>query len=127
MIRFAAGWGAPAKDVDAPDVVRVSAGTKAYSAGRHRHPDHQAPYATFAIVTFDGENFGENRLQAQVLALGGGDVGLEKLPIRIGLQFDQVRRRDDLFDLTEVYSFSGSRWHFDLYHCCWHTGQTVCY
>ena len=41
-------------------------------------------------------------------------VGLQKFLVGIGLQFDHVRRRDDLFDLAEVDSFSGSRWHFDF-------------
>jgi hypothetical protein len=33
------------------------------------------------------------------------------------LEFDQVRRGDDLFDFAEVDTFSGSRWHLDLFYC----------
>ena len=58
------------------------------------------------IVTFDRENLGEHGLQAQVLALGRGDLRLQEFPIGIDLQFDQVRRSDDFFDLTEIDSFS---------------------
>ncbi|HEX4098631.1 MAG TPA: MG2 domain-containing protein, partial [Caulobacteraceae bacterium] len=32
-VRFSAGWGAPAQDAEAPDVVRVSAGPKSYAQG----------------------------------------------------------------------------------------------
>src|SRR6185437_8935663 len=58
----------------------------------------------------------EDRLQAQVFALGLRNLGLQKLLIRIGLQFDEVRRGDDLFDFTEVNSFCYcSRWHVYLF------------
>ena len=56
----------------------------------------------FPVVAFDGKDLGENGLQAQVLALGRRHIRLQEFPVRIGLQFDQVRRSDDLFDLTEV-------------------------
>jgi uncharacterized protein YfaS (alpha-2-macroglobulin family) len=41
VTRFSPGWGSPAKEGEAPDFVRVSAGTKAYAARRHGrdHPE----------------------------------------------------------------------------------------
>ena len=50
VIRFASGWGAPAKDVEAPDVVRVSAGTRTYSQGDTVEITLRAPYAGEAQV-----------------------------------------------------------------------------
>jgi len=50
VIRFAVGWGAPAKDVDAPDMVRVSAGTRPYSQGDSVEVTFKAPYAGEAQV-----------------------------------------------------------------------------
>ena len=64
----------------------------------------------FAVVAFDREDLAEDRFEAGVfLALFGRYVGLEEFRVGIGLQFDHVRRRDDLFDLAEVDSFCGSR------------------
>jgi hypothetical protein len=68
----------------------------------------------FPVVAFNRKDLGENRLQAQVLPPGGGHVGLKKIPVRIGLQFDQVGRSDDFFDFAEVNPFSYSRWHLGL-------------
>ena len=46
----------------------------------------------FPIVALDGEDFGKDGLQPEVLALlGAGVSGLQKLPVGIGLQFDQIR------------------------------------
>ena len=64
---------------------------------------------TFAVVTLDWKHFREHRLQPEVFPLGGGDLRLQKVNVGIGLQFDQVGRSDDLFDLAEVYPFSNSR------------------
>ncbi|HEY8003858.1 MAG TPA: alpha-2-macroglobulin [Phenylobacterium sp.] len=50
VIRFASGWGAPAKDVEAPDVARVSAGTRAYKQGDTVEVTLKAPYAGEAQV-----------------------------------------------------------------------------
>ncbi|HYF22899.1 MAG TPA: alpha-2-macroglobulin [Caulobacteraceae bacterium] len=50
VIRFAAGWGAPAKDAEAPDFVRVSAGTKAHAQGDSISVAIKAPYAGEAQV-----------------------------------------------------------------------------
>ena len=49
-VRFSAGWGAPAKDVEAPDVVRVSAGTRSYAQGDWVDVTLKAPYAGEAQV-----------------------------------------------------------------------------
>ena len=49
-VRFSAGWGAPAKDVEAPDVVRVSAGPKGYAQGDTVEVTLKAPYAGEAQV-----------------------------------------------------------------------------
>ena len=68
----------------------------------------------FPIVTFDGKDLGEDGLQAEVLAFGLGHLGLQKLLIGVGLQLDQVWGGNDLFNLAEVNSFSGSQWHLDL-------------
>jgi uncharacterized protein YfaS (alpha-2-macroglobulin family) len=50
VIRFASGWGEPAKDVEAPDVARVSAGVKAYRQGDTVEVTLKAPYAGEAQV-----------------------------------------------------------------------------
>jgi hypothetical protein len=49
-VRFSAGWGAPAQDVEAPDVVRVSAGPKAHTQGDWIDVTMKAPYAGEAQV-----------------------------------------------------------------------------
>ncbi|MDR3510087.1 MAG: alpha-2-macroglobulin [Caulobacteraceae bacterium] len=50
VIRFSAGWGAPAKEAEAPDFVRVSAGTRAWRQGDTVQVAIQAPYAGEAQV-----------------------------------------------------------------------------
>ncbi len=50
VIRFASGWGAPAKDVEAPDFVRVSAGAKAYAQGDTVEITLKPPYAGEAQI-----------------------------------------------------------------------------
>ena len=50
VIRFAAGWGAPAKDAEAPDIVRVSAGTRTHAQGDSVTLTIKAPYAGEAQV-----------------------------------------------------------------------------
>src|SRR5436190_18807680 len=69
----------------------------------------------FPVVTLNREYLGEHGLQSQVFAPGLRDLRLEKLPIRIGLQFDEVGRGDDFFDFAEVDSFCCSRWHWYLF------------
>ena len=50
VIRFSAGWGAPAKDQEAPDVVRVSSGTHNYAQGDGIDIAIKSPYAGEAQV-----------------------------------------------------------------------------
>lgn len=50
VIRFAAGWGAPAKDAEAPDFVRVSAGSAQYGQGDTISITIKGPYAGEAQV-----------------------------------------------------------------------------
>jgi len=50
VTRFAAGWGSPAKDAEAPDFVRVSAGTRAYQQGDTVEITLKPPYAGQAQV-----------------------------------------------------------------------------
>jgi uncharacterized protein YfaS (alpha-2-macroglobulin family) len=45
VARFSAGWGAPAKDAEAPDMVRVSAGTRSWSQGDTVEIALKSPYA----------------------------------------------------------------------------------
>jgi hypothetical protein len=47
-------------------------------------------------------------------ALFGRRVRLQEFLVGIGLQFDHVRRHDNLFDFAEIDSFSDSRWHLDF-------------
>jgi len=60
----------------------------------------------FAVVALDGEHLGEDGLQPQVFPLGLRNLGLQKFPIGIGLQLDEVGWSDDFFDFAEVDSFS---------------------
>ncbi|MFN3520931.1 MAG: alpha-2-macroglobulin family protein [Phenylobacterium sp.] len=50
VTRFASGWGAPARDQEAPDFVRVTAGTKTYAQGDTVEITLKAPYAGEAQV-----------------------------------------------------------------------------
>ncbi len=50
VVRFSAGWGAPAKDLEAPDVVRVSSGTQSYAQGDGVDIAIKSPYAGEAQV-----------------------------------------------------------------------------
>lgn len=50
VIRFAAGWGAPAKDAEAPDFVRISTGTGTQAQGDSVTLTIKAPYAGEAQV-----------------------------------------------------------------------------
>ena len=45
VVRFSAGWGGPAGDVEAPDMVRVTAGTRSYAQGDTVDVTIKAPYA----------------------------------------------------------------------------------
>ncbi len=50
VVRFSAGWGAPAKEAEAPDFVRVSAGTRTWSQGDTVDIAIKAPYGGQAQV-----------------------------------------------------------------------------
>jgi uncharacterized protein YfaS (alpha-2-macroglobulin family) len=50
VIRFSAGWGAPAKDAEAPDTVRVSSGPRAYGQGDTVEVTIKPPYAGEAQI-----------------------------------------------------------------------------
>ena len=50
IVRFSAGWGGPAKDLEAPDVVRVSAGTRVYGQGDTIDVAIKSPYGGEAQV-----------------------------------------------------------------------------
>ncbi|MFI4975181.1 MAG: alpha-2-macroglobulin [Caulobacterales bacterium] len=83
VIRFSAGWGAPAQDATSPDFVRVSAGSAAYKQGDTVEITVKAPYggeaqvavATDRLIDFRTFNVGENggtiRLKTSA-AWGGG-------------------------------------------------------
>lgn len=54
VVKFAAGWGAPAREDDSPDLVRVSAGAKQYAQGDTVEVTVKAPYegeAQIAVAT----------------------------------------------------------------------------
>ena len=72
-----------------------------------------------AIVTGNGENFGEHGLEAHVLAFGRRKLRLEKLAVRIKLDLDEVRGGDNLFDLAEVNAISVLGCHcYFVFWCC---------
>jgi hypothetical protein len=54
-----------------------------------------------AIITLDGKDLGEDGLQADILALGGRGVGLKEVAVGVGLEFDEVRRSNDLLDFPK--------------------------
>ena len=65
-----------------------------------------------AIVALDGKHFAEDGFQAGMFeAFFGRRIGLQELPVGVGLQLDHVRRHDNLFDFAEVDTFCGSQWH----------------
>jgi hypothetical protein len=69
---------------------------------------------TFAIITFNWKNFVEYGLEAEVFAFFGIDLRLQELGIRVVLDFDQVRRCDNLFNFSEIDSLRSFGWHSDL-------------
>ncbi len=68
IIRFTSGWGAPAQDAEAPDIVRVSAGDKTYAQGDTVEITLKPPYAgevqvavaTDRVLDFRTLTVGEN-------------------------------------------------------------------
>ncbi|OYX06102.1 MAG: alpha-2-macroglobulin [Caulobacter vibrioides] len=83
VTRFSAGWGAPAREGEAPDVVRVTAGTKTYAQGDTVEITLKPPYAgeaqiavaTDRLIDLKTVSVGENgttvRLKTSA-AWGGG-------------------------------------------------------
>ncbi|MBO9710349.1 MAG: alpha-2-macroglobulin family protein [Caulobacter sp.] len=83
VTKFSSGWGSPAKEGEAPDFVRVTAGTKAYAQGDTVEITLKSPYAgqaqvavaTDRLIDFKTLSVGENgttvRLKTSA-AWGGG-------------------------------------------------------
>ncbi|CAN5321322.1 alpha-2-macroglobulin [soil metagenome] len=83
VTKFSSGWGSPAKEGEAPDFVRVSAGTKAYSQGDTVELTLKSPYAgqvqvavaTDRLIDFKTLSVGENGTTVKLktsAAWGGG-------------------------------------------------------
>ncbi len=83
VVRFASGWGAPAKDAEAPDLVRVSAGTRPYVQGDTVAVTIKAPYdgeaqiavATDRVIDFRTARVGKDGATVRIptsAAWGGG-------------------------------------------------------
>ena len=75
VVRFSAGWGAPAKAEDAPDVARVSAGTRSWAQGDTVEVAIKAPYGGEAQVAVATDRLID--FKAFTLAPGGGVVRLK--------------------------------------------------
>jgi uncharacterized protein YfaS (alpha-2-macroglobulin family) len=75
VTRFSAGWGAPAKEAEAPDVARVSAGTRSWAQGDSVEITVKAPYAGEAQVAVATDRL----IDFQTLSLGanGGTIRLK--------------------------------------------------
>ncbi|NEX94411.1 alpha-2-macroglobulin [Caulobacter sp. 17J65-9] len=78
VVRFAAGWGAPAKDAESPDMVRVSAGTKPHAQGDTVTVNIKAPYAGQAQVAVATDRILE--LRNIDVPAGGTSVKLKTSP-----------------------------------------------
>jgi uncharacterized protein YfaS (alpha-2-macroglobulin family) len=78
VIRFAAGWGAPAKDAEAPDMVRVSPGAQKYAQGETVSIAIKAPYAGQAQVAVATDRVIE--LRNITVPAGGTTVRLKSSP-----------------------------------------------
>ena len=78
VTRFSAGWGAPAKEAEAPDVARVSAGTKNWAQGDTVEITVKAPYGGEAQVAVATDRV----IDFQTLTLGanGGTIRLKTTP-----------------------------------------------
>jgi uncharacterized protein YfaS (alpha-2-macroglobulin family) len=75
VVRFSAGWGGPANDVEAPDMVRVSAGTRGYAQGDTVEIKIKAPYAGEAQVAVATDHL----IDFKTFSLGkdGGRISLK--------------------------------------------------
>jgi uncharacterized protein YfaS (alpha-2-macroglobulin family) len=78
VVRFSAGWGAPAKDAEAPDMVRVSPGSRTYAQGETIPIAIKAPYAGQAQVAVATDRLIE--LRNIVVPKGGTTVMLRSTP-----------------------------------------------
>ncbi len=54
------------------------------------------------VIALDRENFLEHSLQAIVLAFGQRHVFLQKIDVRVQLNFDEIWRLNALFDTSEM-------------------------
>ncbi|KRA56170.1 alpha-2-macroglobulin [Caulobacter sp. Root655] len=83
VTKFSSGWGSPAKEGEAPDFVRVSAGTKSYAQGDTVEITLKSPYAgqvqvavaTDRLIDFKTLSVGENGATVKLktsAAWGGG-------------------------------------------------------
>ncbi|MDX9997808.1 MAG: alpha-2-macroglobulin [Phenylobacterium sp.] len=83
VIRFASGWGAPARDVETPDMVRVTAGPGSYEQGDTVEITFKPPYAgeaqiavaTDRLIDFQTVSVGEEGRTVKLTtsaAWGGG-------------------------------------------------------
>jgi len=75
VIRFAAGWGAPAKDAEAPDFVRISAGPKTYAQGDTISLTIKSPYAGEAQVAVATDRVVE--FKTFTVGPNGGSISLK--------------------------------------------------
>lgn len=78
VIRFAAGWGAPARDADSPDTVRVSAGPGAHGQGSTIPVTIRAPYGGQAQIAVATDRILE--LRTVEVGKGGTTVQLKASP-----------------------------------------------
>jgi hypothetical protein len=78
VVRFAAGWGAPAKDAEAPDVVRVSAGSRPHAQGDDIAITIKAPYAGQAQIAVATDRVIDMKNVA--VSQGGTTVHLKSSP-----------------------------------------------
>ncbi len=78
VVRFASGWGSPAKDAEAPDMVRVSAGSQTYGQGDMVAITIKAPYAGEAQVAVATDRIVE--LKNITVPAGGTTVRLRSNP-----------------------------------------------
>lgn len=78
VIRFAAGWGAPAKDAEAPDFVRVSAGSASYAQGDTIAVTIKGPYAGEAQIAVATDRILE--LRNITVPAGGTTVRIKSNP-----------------------------------------------
>ncbi len=78
VVKFAAGWGSPAKEGDTPDLVRVSAGTKTWAQGDNVEITLKAPYAGEAQVAVATDRVID--LYSVKIGENGGSIHLKSGP-----------------------------------------------